>query len=399
METANAWPLVSLGEGLTRSEERVEIRPDREYLQVTVRLWGSGVILRNEVSGTKIAAKKRYVVRPQQFLLSRIDARNGAFGLVPDSLDGAGVSNDFPTFNINRKLLEPRFLEWMSKTKKFVGLCRAASEGTTNRVRLQVDRFLVTEISLPPLEEQRRIVARIEELAAKVKAARALRQQAVEETGTLVKSASGQVFARHYENEQDAKLGSVTERITKGESPGWQGFNYVDNGPLFIRSENVLWGKLSLGSEKRIPWAFHEKLSRSQLCSGDVLINLVGASIGRTTVVPDSFETANINQAVAVITPTEILDSRYLMLYLLGPVAQKTLHAGKVETARPNISLTDLRNLCLPVPPLSDQRRIVAYLDNLQAKIEAVKQHQVATAAALDALLPSILDRAFKGEL
>ena len=53
----------------------------------------------------------------------------------------------------------------------------------------------------------------------------------------------------------------------------------------------------------------------------------------------------------------------------------------------------------IALPPLAEQRRIVAYMDALQTKVEAVKQHQAATGAALDALLPSILDRAFKGEL
>lgn len=146
----SAWPMVPLGEVLTKSEERIEIQPDKEYRQVTVRLWGEGVVLRNEVSGDRIAAKRRSVVRSQQFILSRIDARNGAFGLVPDSLDGAVVSNDFPTFNIDSTGILPRFMVWMSKTPAFVDLCKAASEGTTNRVRLKVDRFLETQIPLPP---------------------------------------------------------------------------------------------------------------------------------------------------------------------------------------------------------------------------------------------------------
>lgn len=127
------WPMVPLGKVLTKSEERIEIQPDRKYLQVTVRLCGRGVVLRNEVSGDRIAAKKRSVVRPQQFILSRIDARNGAFGLVPDFLNGAIVSNDFPAFDVDHMRILPRFLEWMSSTQAFVDLCRVAGEGTTGQ--------------------------------------------------------------------------------------------------------------------------------------------------------------------------------------------------------------------------------------------------------------------------
>ena len=75
----------------------------------------------------------------------------------------------------------PVFLAWMSKTATFVDLCRAASEGTTNRVRLKEEKFLAMTIPLPPLPEQRRIVAKIDELTAKIEEARGLRGKLAEE--------------------------------------------------------------------------------------------------------------------------------------------------------------------------------------------------------------------------
>lgn len=145
----HGWQQMRMGDALTKSDEWIDIAPDRKYRQVTVRLWGKGVVLRTETDGSQIAASRQHVVRSGQFILSRIDARNGAFGLVPDDLDGAVVSNDFPSFEVNRDRLLPGFLDWMSKTQDFVQLCVAASEGTTNRVRLQEGRFLAMEIPLP----------------------------------------------------------------------------------------------------------------------------------------------------------------------------------------------------------------------------------------------------------
>ena len=92
------WPKVPLGRALIRSEEWIILEPDKRYKEVTVRLWGKGVNLRKETNGAEIASPRRLVVRENQFILSRIDARNGASGLIPDSLDGAIVSNDFPCF-------------------------------------------------------------------------------------------------------------------------------------------------------------------------------------------------------------------------------------------------------------------------------------------------------------
>src|SRR5437899_12957568 len=111
----NVFPKVPLGEILTKSEEWIDIKPDEQYRQVTVKLWGKGVVMRDEVSGTEIAATRRIVVKSKQFILSRIDARNGAFGLVPDSLDRAGVSSDFPVFTLNGSRILPEFLNLMNK--------------------------------------------------------------------------------------------------------------------------------------------------------------------------------------------------------------------------------------------------------------------------------------------
>jgi type I restriction enzyme, S subunit len=86
--------------------------------------------------------------------------------------------------------IDPAFLGWLSKAHDFVELCQRASEGTTNRVRLQEERFLALEIPLPPLSEQRRIVARIEEFTAQIHEAQVLRQQAAEEADALVHSAA-----------------------------------------------------------------------------------------------------------------------------------------------------------------------------------------------------------------
>ena len=161
------WPKATLGEVLRRAEETVEPVVDAVYREITVRLWGKGVVERGQTLGASLSGR-RFVARAGQFIASRIDARNGAMGLVPETLEGGLVTNDFPLFNLNGTRLEPAFLGWLCRTAGFVELCLRASEGTTNRVRLKEDRFLVLEIPLPPLAEQRRVVARIEDLAAQI---------------------------------------------------------------------------------------------------------------------------------------------------------------------------------------------------------------------------------------
>jgi len=343
--------------------------------------------------GYEIKIKKRVRIEPGDLVFSRLHTQNGAFAFSDSFFQS---TNTFIPLKINEDKADRRFLYWAMR--QFVPSLSASD--TVGRETYKTADILRLEIPLPPLAEQRRIVIRIEELAAQINEACTLRQQAIEEAAAFPSAARGKLFYAIARQFSANRLEELTTRITKGESPEWQGFSYQDSGPLFIRSENVLWGSLSLRDAVHIPEAFHQKLLRSQLHFGDVLINLVGASIGRICSVPENIGEANVNQAVAVISPLkDKLIPEYLVQFLLSPVAQDKIHGGKVETARPNISLGNLRGLEIPIPPLPEQRRIVAELDALQAEVDALKRLQAETAAELDALLPSILDRAFKGEI
>ena len=110
------WQRLPISAILRKSENWVQPEPERIYQQIRVRLWGKGLALRAKVPGANIAARRQLRASAGQFLISRIDARHGAFGIVPDHLDGALVSNDFPCFDINERVVLPRYLEWYSRT-------------------------------------------------------------------------------------------------------------------------------------------------------------------------------------------------------------------------------------------------------------------------------------------
>ena len=242
---SQAWPKVRLGEIFSRSAETVSIQPGADYREITVRLWGKGVVLRGISSGAEIAGSRRFVANAGQFILSRIDARNGAMGLVPPKLDNAAVTSDFPLFDINVARVEPAFLGWLSKTRNFVELCQRASEGTTNRVRLQEDRFLDLEILLPPLTEQQRIVARIEGLAAQIQEARSLRPQAVEGAEALVASWTNSLFTHEEIRQWPSKALEEVAEIRSGVTLGRRLTGHTIWLP-YLRVANVQDGHLDL---------------------------------------------------------------------------------------------------------------------------------------------------------
>jgi type I restriction enzyme S subunit len=265
-----------------------------------------------------------------------------------------------------------------------------------------VDRFLVTEIPLPPLEEQRRIVARIEELAAKVEAAQALRQQAVEAAEALLNSKLASVFEILVEQNGTRQVGELIVDAGYGTSTKCSYERIGDAVPV-LRIPNVKSEHIDL-NDMKYGVLSEAELRRLLVAERDILVVRTCGSadlVGRCAVVPTLSEpTAFASYLIRLRCDAKIVSPDYLRLMLGHLRADGQLfNLARTTAGQYNVSLGRLRTAEVPIPPISEQDRIVAYLDDLQAKVEAVKQHQVATAAALDMLLPSILDRAFKGEL
>ena len=256
------------------------------------------------------------------------------------------------------------------------------------------------EISIPPLKEQYRLVSKIEELFsfldAGIESLRKVQAQLKRYRQAVLKYA---FEGKHSANWVVCRLESCSNVITKGESPNWQGFDYVDDGIFFIRSENVLWGSVKLDNIVKVPQEFHIKLKRSQLNADDVLVNLVGASIGRCGIVPSFVETANINQAVALIRVNDFLLPEFLMHFLLSPRMQKEIHQNKVETARPNISLQNLRDLKIPLPSIDEQKKVVGLINETFAKLDTTVDYVKMGLQQSERLRQAILKEAFEGQL
>ena len=392
--TAN-WPRVRLGDILHRSETIVELQPDLEYRQITLKLWGKGVTLRGVLKGAEIAAPRQVLARRDQFILSRIDARNGALGIVPPELDGAIVSSDFPVFNVVADRMLPAYLGWICKTAAFVEECQRASEGTTNRVRLQEDRFLAGEIPLPPLAEQRRLVARIEELGRKVEEARLLRHWIREENEALWSSALGTCF--EFGKYPVASLESACLEIIDNlhSTPTYDGDDFA-----CIRSQDVGWGLINFDRALRVSDVeFMERTRRGEPKGGDIVFVREG-EIGRCAFV-DGHRRFCLGQRVMMFRPNaQIVNSRFLMHQLMSPgVLNDQILNIKTGTTSHHVNIKHLREVHIQVPSLPEQRRIVAYLDHLQEKTDALKGLQAETSTELDALMPSILNQAFLGHL
>ena len=132
--------------------EKVEKTDDETY--VTLQSKGRGAKKRTISEGKKPVAFTGYRIKTGQFMYSRIDARNGAFAIVPDELNNAVVSKDFPVFNINTDVVNPIFLLNYVTQDVFIDQIRSNSFGATNRQRIKEDTLLGYAVDLPPLAIQ-----------------------------------------------------------------------------------------------------------------------------------------------------------------------------------------------------------------------------------------------------
>lgn len=269
--------------------------------------------------------------------------------------------------------------------------------------RYWISIFAKKEFLLPPLIIQKAIVRKIEFLFSSLDSGiadlkKAQGQLGVYRQAVLKKAFEGELTSSKMETKQ---LEPFTKLITKGASPKWQGFDYINdkNEMLFITSENVREGFVSLEKEKYLPKGFNNIQRRSSLKIGDVLLNIVGASIGRAAIF-ELDKLSNINQAVCLIRlkDGELL-KKYLCYYLNSETAKQDYLNKQVEVARANLSLTNVKELEIPFCSPKEQHQIVREIESRLSVCDAVEQNIAEGLEKAQALRQSILKKAFEGKL
>jgi type I restriction enzyme, S subunit len=386
------WPLAPLGEIATPIERTEVPVPGTVYRQVGVKLWGQGAYEREALDGAETRYKTLSRVEAGDIIVNKIWARNGSVAVIPEPLAGGFVSGEFPTFVPGPAKLDPRWFHWFTRTRSCWEQCDEKSRGTSGKNRIRPERFLEIKIPLPPLDEQWRIVVRIEQLAAKIEEARDLRHKTALQEDALVDQERAVLFIQaskegtvRLEDAAALERGKFSHRPRNdprffGGGHPWIQIEEIESSDKYIRKWSHTLNDAGLAISRKFP-------------KGTLLIS-IAATIGAVGIL--DFDCCIPDSVVAVI-PKPGFDSEYVYHYLL--YVRHHLEALAPQSAQKNINLRILSPLPIPIPPPPEQRRIVAYLDDLQAKVDALKKLQAETTAELDALLPSVLDRAFRGEL
>ncbi|WP_420582792.1 restriction endonuclease subunit S [Reichenbachiella sp.] len=389
------FSLLPIGELITRNKEKEIIEDDGLYKQVTIKLYGKGVIQRGNdlIVGKTIGTKNQYRVSNGQFIMSKIDARNGAFGIVPEELEGAITTQDFLSYNINEDVILPQFFVLITASKRFNELCQKASSGTTGRQRVNEKEFLGFTIPVPSKTLQLEILSNYN---SKILEANQLYQKAnhleIESTAFFLKKLSlpplGRVKVKKrfelfkykdlerwdvfssdnaiYNELKNSKnqvqcLGdyfSFTKRAWSKKIETKEYFDYIEIGgvdPLFGIKE----------STKTLTKKAPSRASQT-VKENDLIIGTTRPYLKRFAIVGNQHDGQVCSSGFSVIEPKSNYNLSFLKIYLMSDYGIEQLKNQMSGALYPAITISKLKDILIPIPPKKDQDLIVS-------KVEAMK--------------------------
>ena len=313
------------------------------------------------------------------------------------------MSGAFIAYEIDQSKLEPRFLDWYFKVSTvWKGIGGQSSGTNVRRQSLHPSQFEAATIPLPPLEEQRRIVARVEALAARIEEARGLRKYTLEAKRLLASQVTATVFQSLALEHGVSRLGSLLVDACYGTSAKSVYERSENDLPVLripnVVSEKVEWDDLKFAS---LPAA---EMTKLLLKSGDILVVRTNGSadlVGRCAVIdeiPEPAVFASYMIRLQCDTTRVIPEFVRLSLKHLRDSGQ-LIDFARTTAGQYNVSLGRLREAFIPTPSLTIQKAVLERSKRIQNQILDLERLQTSTRLELDALLPSVLAKAFAGEL
>jgi type I restriction enzyme S subunit len=394
---SKAWSLVRLDKILQLQRRWLMLNPTEMYTEIGIRSFGKGIFHKTPVLGASLGNKRVLQIQPGDIVFSNVFAWEGAVAVAGEAEAGKIGSHRFVTYTTIGDQCSVEYLRLFFCSQPGLEVLRRVSPGSAGRNRtLNIAQFAKQEIPLPPLKEQLRIVARVEELAGKIEEARSLRQKALKETEALIGAFQQNFFLA---KPNSIALGEIATVIDPNPSHRYP--TYCNDGiPIISTVDFVGDDEISTKHAKYVPLSFYEDtIGKFGVEEGDIIFSRKG-KVGYARLHPPNIKLA-MTHTLCVIQPDR---NKVLPRYLLHFTRSPAFIGYLTGTMNPNVGVPTLglgviRSAPFNLPPLLEQRCIVAYLGNLQAKVDEMKRLREQALKELDAMLPSILDKAFKGEL
>jgi type I restriction enzyme, S subunit len=445
-----SWKKYKFGDFLTRSKIPIDIEDDKEYKRVTIKTKHQGVSVRDIELGNKIGTKKQFTLKAGQFVLSKIDARYGAFGIAPDEVDNAIITGNFWAYDVDFSIINIEWFNQFTNSQEFYNVCERASSGITHRKYLNENFFLNYGIELPDTTEQLAIIEQFKrnkeadillsnelthqldlvkqlrqaflreamqgkltakwrednpdvepasELLKKIKAEKEqlIKEKKIKKQKPLPPISEDEIPFKIPESWEWCRIGSIVQSMTNGIYKQEKFYNI--NGIGCFRMYNITEGKINFGRLKRMSLT-EEEIRRYKLTKNDLLLNRVNSIelLGKSALVPALkepyvFESKNIR----VILMNKDFTAPYVnYLFLTSFIKSQIYKSFKKVTGQASISQEKLNPILIPLPSKGEQQQIVTKLDNLMQYCDKLEESIKDSQQQNEMLLQQVLREALE---
>ncbi len=443
---------------LKRVKNQINIEDSNLYKRITIRTNHQGVKLRNETLGIEIGTKKQFIVNGGDFILSKIDARYGAFGIIPDELDKAIITGNFWTYEVDTELVDTEWFFYFTHSYDFLQICKESSTGTTHRKYLNEKIFLNHTINLPEKNIQvemvkvyKKGVKSVGILKKKVQSQRTLVFQLTQ--SFLQEAIQGKLThqwrkknpelitgknsaAALLENIKAEKARLIKEKKIKKENQlppineeeipfelpkGWiwcrmgEISTFSDAGKSLTcsdrRVEGEEWGILKVSAtsgeffkqeENKFFAAYLDHTPIYSVEKGDLILSRANTQelVGNSVIVEDlEYNLLLSDKTVRFHYPDQI-NKQYINIANKGSFLRKYFIdncTGSSPTMK-NISRMTIKNGLIPLPPEEEQKMIVTKVNALLEKCNSLKQEIIQSEQHAKMLKQAVLKEAFEEE-
>ena len=443
------WQHHRFSDFLIRSKVPITISDNRSYKRITIKTRHGGIFLRDIAAGDKIGTKKQFIVKEGQFVLSKIDARYGAFGITSSEVDAAIITGNFWAYDVNQNIISIEWLNNFTNSEHFYDICERASRGTTHRKYLDEEIFLNNELVIPDVATQIKILEQLnckqilhQEIANclthQQTLLKKLRQQILQEAieGKLsadwrqqnpnTEPASELLKRIQAEKAQLVKTKKIKAQkplppISPEEKPfdlpdGWEWCRLEDAGLFergkskhrprndealfvggkypFIQTGDVAQSKKYGFRIRTYSKLYNDKgLSQSRLWEKETLCITIAANIAETGFLDI---TACFPDSVVGFKSFEDSSTSYYVKYFIDATRHE-IEKFAPATAQKNINLGIINMLLFPLPPIAEQKAIVAKVEKLLALCDQLESKINQSQHHANSLMQAALQEAFAG--
>ena len=332
--------MVKLGDVLTQRKEKIFVEDPLQAKLISVRLYGKGALQREIGDGKVPKAFTGYIGHTGQLVLSRIWARKGAIALIPHGLEGVVVTNEFPLFDVDETQVIPKYLIQLLTSNNFGPTLERASSGSSGQNRVRENKFLEISISLPPLEEQKRIVSILDK-AKSIQEARERQLAALDELASSLFQSVNRL------SNTKVTLGEVISFSSHSIIPGAEHQNMPNIGPDCIEPNTGFlkgWRTIQEDSAISAKYLFTE---------GDILYSKIRPYLNKVSIA--DFTGLCSSEIYPLTTKKEIANTYYIAYLLRSSIFLQYSELNSTGANIPRINKSNIEKFEFKLPDLNIQ--------------------------------------------